>query len=140
MLLSHDLISCWSTFNKIMWLLSLTLYNRLIGLNLRSTNCLFSSWRKSLLLNLLLFFLCFILNSLRPRLSRKLMSHSLPLVELRLGIVLTFLDKRVAALLNFLLPISLMPRNSFIWARLKILLKLPKPYPMLFLLPSLHKP
>ena len=72
--LSCDLARCWKTLDKIMWPLSLSIYIRLIELSLRSTNCLFSSQRDFFLPRPLSYFLCFILNSLRPRLSKKLVS------------------------------------------------------------------
>ena len=111
--LSCDLARCWMILNKIMWPLSLSIYIRLIELSLRSTNCLFSSQREFFLSRPLLYFLCFILNSLRPRLSRKLVSPSLLLVGSKPNIVLTSPDKKVIILSNFSLLILYISRNFF---------------------------
>ena len=137
--LSCDLARCWKTLDKIMWPLSLSIYIRLIELSLRSTNCLFSPQREFFLPRPLLYFLCFILNSLRPRLSRKLVSPSLLLVGPKPNIVLTSPDKRIVILWNFPLLILHTLRNFYKQIKLKMLFKLPKSYLMLSSHFSLHK-
>ena len=137
--LSCDLARCWKILDKIMWPLSLSIYIKLTELSLRSTNCLISPQREFFLPRPLLYFLCFILNSLRLRLSRKLVSPSLLLVGLKPNIVLTSPDKRIVILWNFSLLILYIPRNFYKQIKLKMLFKLPKSYPLSSSHFSLHK-
>ena len=137
--LSCNLARCWMILNKIMWPLLLSIYIRLIELSLRSTNCFFLSQREFFLPRPLLYFLCFIVNSLRPRFSKKLVSPSLLLVGLKPNIVLTSPDKRIVILWKFSLLILHISRNFYKQVKLKMLFKLPKSYSILSSHFSFHK-